>query len=424
MNIWLIIQDLLKALRKEKVKKALVLYGTMIVGVIAGIALSMVNTRMLGKELYGDFKFIQNLFTFAQLFLTIGVFYSGGRLIAMQKDQEKRREFYGTIIIFAAVVSLVLIALGAVFAMFENQFFGNNLKWIIMACLPLAFVFPFQLCLEQLLQGDHRIYTLSFHRLTPKILNFIILLILYSYFKYRLVLNLEVFLLSMAIPIILILLWLKPKFTNFKTNTRLLWKENKNYGYPVYIGSIAGVASAQIAGFSLSYFVDNVNVGFFALAITATMPLAMLPVAFGTTLFKDFVILPKIPVRVTLYTLAMGLITLIAFLTLIEPLINWLYPPEFSPVVNLCYFTAVGSTLHGFGDFFNRFISAKGKGKIIRNSNLIVGIVNIAGYIGLVYVWGIKGAVITKLIAGMVYLANMLYYYTIITKRSYANEQG
>ncbi len=418
------IYDVLKALRKEKVKKALVLYVTMIVGVLAGIALSMVNTRMLGKELYGDFKFIQNLFTFAQLFLTIGVFYSGGRLIALQKDPEKRRELYGAIFIFAAVISLVLIAFGAIFSLFENQLFGNNLKWVIMACLPLAFVFPFQLCLEQLLQGDHRIYTLSFHRLAPKILNFIILLILYFYFKYQLILNLEVFLLSMAIPIVLIILWLKPKFTNFKTNTRLLWKENKNYGYPVYIGAISGVASAQIAGFSLSYFVDNVNVGFFALAITATMPLAMLPVAFGITLFKDFVTLPRIPARVTFYTFVMGIITLMAFVALIEPLIKWLYPPEFSPVVNLCYFIAVGSTLHGFGDFFNRFISAKGKGKLVRNSNLILGIINVAGYIGFVYLWGIKGAVITKLIAGMAYLANMLYYYIIITRKSTANEQG
>ncbi|HEX2395574.1 MAG TPA: oligosaccharide flippase family protein, partial [Bacteroidales bacterium] len=255
MNFRSFIANLFTTLKKEKVKKALVLYATMLIGVIAGIILSVYNTRMLGKELYGDFKFVQNLFTFAESFLTIGVFYSGGRVIAMQKDPVKRREFYGTIIIFAALISIALIAFGFVFSLFEEHLFGNKLKWVIMACLPLAFVFPFQLCLEQILQGDYRIYTLSFHRLAPKVLNILILMAFYSFFRYKLILNLEVFLVSMAIPIIAIILWLKPKFTSFKNNTRILLGENKTYGNPVYIGAITGVATAQIAGFSLSYFV-------------------------------------------------------------------------------------------------------------------------------------------------------------------------
>jgi O-antigen/teichoic acid export membrane protein len=272
-----------------------------------------------------------------------------------------------------------------------------------------------------MLQGDYRIYTLSFHRLAPKVLNILILLAFYAFFRYKLLLNLEIFLISMAVPIIAILFWLKPTFTNFTHNSRLLWKENKTYGNPVYIGAITGLASAQIAGFTLSYYLDNVNVGFFALAITSTTPLAMLPVAFGTTLFRDFVTLPSIPRKVSLYTVLMGLSTLILFLLVIKFLILWLYPAEFSPVIGLCYVTAIGSTLHGFGDFINRFISAKGKGKLLRNSNFILCIVNVGGYVGLVYLWGTNGAAITKLIAGAVYLLTMLYYYFLIIRNTSGN---
>jgi O-antigen/teichoic acid export membrane protein len=422
LNCKYLIGNVLATLKKDRVKKASVLYISMVIGVVAGIVLSMLNTRMLGKELYGDFKFVQNLFAFTQSFLTIGIFYSGGRIIAFQKDTEKKREFYGTILIFTALISLVLIAITGLFSLFEEKIFENSLKYVILACLPLAFVFPLQLCLEQLLQGDYKIHTLSFHRLSPKLLNILILLALYTFFEYKLLLNLEIFLLSMAIPMVLIIIWIKPKFINFKSNTKLLWKENKTYGNPVFIGAIAGVASAQIAGFSLSYFVDNVNVGFFALAITATTPLAMLPVAFGTTLFKDFISLPKIPARVIYYTVIMGLSTLALFLLVIGFLIRWLYPSEFIPVINLCYYTAIGSTLHGFGDFINRFISAKGKGKILRNSNFILGIINIGGYVGFVYLWGINGAAFTKLIAGFAYLLNMLYFYYVILRTRNNNE--
>jgi O-antigen/teichoic acid export membrane protein len=411
-----LIHQTLTTLKKDKVKKASVLYFTMILGIIAGIILSMLNTRMLSKELYGDFKFVQNIFTFSQMFLTIGLFYSGGRIIAFTHDPEKKREFYGTVFLFTAVISLALMILTGIFSLFEGMIFHNNLKRVIMACLPLIFVFPLQLCMEQLLQGDYKIYSLSFIRLAPKVLNILILLALYTFFEYKLILNLEVFLLSMALPMLGIVFWIKPKFTNLKANSLVLWKENKYYGFPVFIGAMAGVASAQIASFSISFFVDNANVGFFALAITATMPLAMLPVSLGTTLFKDFVSLPKIPAKVTLYTLIIGISVLVLFMLCIRFLVQWLYPPEFAPVVNLCYYAAIGSTFHGFGDFINRFISAKGKGRILRNSNFILGIINITGYTLFVYIWGIKGAAVTKLISGLAYMLNMLYFYIIIVK--------
>jgi O-antigen/teichoic acid export membrane protein len=411
-----LISTALATLKKDKVRKALVLYITMILGIIAGIILSMLNTKMLSKELYGDFKFVQNVFTFSQIFLTIGLFYSGGRIIAFTQDPEKKREFYGTVFFFTILISLALMLLTGIFSIIEGKIFGNNLKWVIMACLPLIFVFPLQLCMEQLLQGDYKIHSLSFIRLAPKVLNILILLALYSFFEYKLILNLEVFLLSMAVPMLMIVFWIKPKFTNLKSNAKLLWKENKFYGFPVYIGAIAGVASSQIASFSISYFVDNANVGFFALAITATMPLSMLPVSLGTTLFKDFVSLPAIPVKVTLYTLFIGFSVLLLFMLCIGFLVRWLYPPEFTPVINLCYYAAIGSTFHGFGDFINRFISAKGKGRILRNSNFILGIINILGYTLFVYLWGIKGAAITKLVAGLAYVINMMYFYFVIIK--------
>lgn len=99
MKIKIIINLVLDTLKKDKVKKALVLYFTMVLGIIAGIVLSMLNTRMLGKELYGDFKFVQNLFTFSEIFLTFGLFYSGGRIIAYTRDPEKKGNFTGLFLV-------------------------------------------------------------------------------------------------------------------------------------------------------------------------------------------------------------------------------------------------------------------------------------------------------------------------------------
>ena len=80
-------------------------------------------------------------------------------------------------------------------------------------------------------------------------------------------------------------------------------------------------------------------------------------------------------------------------------------------VVPLAYYTSIGAIFHGLGDFFNRFLAAHGKGKQLRNSNFQIGIVNLLGYILLVDIFGVYGAAITRLLAGIVYFSIMLFYY-------------
>jgi len=111
--------------------------------------------------------------------------------------------------------------------------------------------------------------------------------------------------------------------------------------------------------------------------------------------------------------MAVGLTTgaALIFILLIKYVVIILYTVQFLPVVALAYITAIGSSLFGLGDYINRFLQAKGKGKELRNSAFIVGFVNIVGYFLLVYFFGVIGAAITQFCAGLVYLTAMLYFY-------------
>lgn len=53
------IQTLLK---NKNAKQILALYTSMAFGLILGLAVSIINTRLLGPQHYGDLKFLQNLF--------------------------------------------------------------------------------------------------------------------------------------------------------------------------------------------------------------------------------------------------------------------------------------------------------------------------------------------------------------------------
>lgn len=396
---------------KDKVKKSLALYVSMIFSVVIGILISIINTRYLGKEQYGDFKFIISIFTFFVTFLTFGFFYSSGRLLAQKKAIIEQKKIGSTSLFIASFISILLILVILLFSFVEGFIFDNDLAGVIRYCLPFLFVFPFQLCLEQLLQGNNRIYSLSFLRIAPKLLYLIIAIAITYISDFDLVKAIIAHLSAILVIIVVVILTLKYPIQFNVESFYEIKKENKFYGFPVYLGAITGVASSYFAAISISYFINNVNVGFYSLAVTATMPLALLPASLGITFFKEFVHAKRINNKTVILTYLLGFAALVIFLVFIDKIVIFLYTEDFKPVIRLSYYIATGSLMHGMGDFFNRFLSAKGKGKQLRNSNFILGIFNLAGYVLFVYLWGTIGAAITRLVAGFLYMIIMVAYY-------------
>jgi len=398
-------------LKKKKARQVGSLYTSTVLGMIAGLGVSIVNTRLLGPEQYGDLKFLQTLFTFVVGFVTIGLFVSGGRLLAQRHHEERKQELIGNLLILAAGISLFFIVILFAASFLEERLFENELGGLIRLFSPLFFVFPFQLCLANILEGDNRIYRLSLFRISPQILYLVVAISFNYFFRLKLVSALAIQLCSFAAVIIAMIIVCKPEFRNIGENLSLIWKENKTYGFPVYIGALAGVASAQLGGLSVGYFVDNTNVGFYSLAITVSMPLRMIPNVVGTTFFKDFANRDWIPRRVTGVTLLLSLTSLLVFFLAIGRLIVLLYSPDFRSVVPLAYLVGVGFVFHGFGDYVGKFLGAHGKGREKRNGAFVVGLSNVFGYTVLVYLFGVKGAALTRMVSGMTYCGTMCYFY-------------
>ena len=397
--------------RKKKFKQVGSLYISMVLGIIIGIVVSVINTRLLGPKQYGDLKFLQNLFSFVVTFLTLGVFVSGSRLLALKNNETIKHQLIGNLLLLATAISIILIIGLFIFSFFEEKIFHNELGRVIRIFSPLLFVFPFQLCLSNIMQGDNRIYELSVFQIGPRIL-YIIGAITFNYFVHlSLTSALGIQLFALALIILIMIIRFKPEFVNIKKNISFIWQENKTYGLQVYIGILAGVATGHMAGLSIGYFIDNTNVGFYSLALTTAMPLSMIPNAVGTTFFKDFANRDSIPKKATAVTLVLSIGALIFFLLIIKKVILILYSSEYSAVVPLAYLVSIGCIFRGLGDYVNRFLGAHGKGKELRNGTFANGISNVFGYTVLVYAIGVKGAAITKIISDFVYWYMMYYYY-------------
>lgn len=407
-KVWLGIID---QTQNKRVRQTFSLYSSMILGVLLSIAISVVNTRFLGAKHYGDFKFLQNLFSFFLVFFPFGFFVSGSRVLAKNKNNEKDSELYGVILIIAGIAALSFFVFNFMFSFFQDIWFKNDFGLTIRIISPLLFFLPFQPCIENILQGSNKIYELSIFRIGPKILYLILAVI----FNYIIIFNLNVALFlhffTIIIFIMVIIYFLKPKFSSISENYRSFLDENKKYGFPVYVGSLANVATAKIAGLSIAFFIDNTNVGYYALALAVTMPLKMLPTVVGVTYFKEFASLNRIPKMPTIVTSIFAIFSFIIFTIFIEDVITFLYTDEFLPIVGLVYIISLGSIIRGMGDYFNRFLGAHGRGKEIRNAAFANGLFNVFGFTVLVYFWGVQGAAVTNLVSDVLYFSVMVFYY-------------
>ena len=387
------------------------LFLSSIIGVGLGLIASILNTHFLSPEEYGNYRYVYNILSFISSLLLFGYFVSGCRILAITHDKKVIKRING-----AMIVILTLTILITAIAMI----LGSLIQDSINASVSSLFIISLPICGAPLLlnyinttfQGENRIKELSLARLFPYA---IYLPIGYLWYKYWGANAKTLMLLQNGCALIIyitLIISLKPSFKNLSPIFKLLNNENKKYGIHVYIGSVLAVSLSYVSGITLGIFENNnVNVGFYTLALSVSMPLAMLPAIVGTTHFKEFANKDLIDRRVFKNTLIISLLSLLAFILMIVPIVKWVYSDAYAPVGYYSCFIAFGMVFHGFGDMFNRFLGAHARGKEIRNSAIVTGVVQLIGSIVLVYCFGIAGAISTKIFSSLIYCLLMIYYY-------------
>lgn len=315
------------------------------------------------------------------------------------------------ILILAAASALLLLSL--VISYFIHAKYNPRVSQLFLVSLPVCCYPLFLQYINTVFQGDNYIGRISIARFLPTMLY-----IIAAYFIYKSIgatSSLMILLQWGIYTAILLAVVLSARFNfkNFKEIFKELNKENKDYGFQLYIGSLVMVATNYIAGITLSMFnKDNTEVGFYTLALTVTSPLATLPAIIGTTYFRQFASQPKIPTKVMKASILLTAASCIAFIAIIKPLVIFLYSEDYAPVGNYAMWLAIGFSIHGFGDMINRYLGSHGQGKSIRNSSIGNGIFKIFGFTVLVYLWNTDGALITNVLCSAIYCGMLIYYYS------------
>ena len=266
-------------------------------------------------------------------------------------------------------------------------------------------------------QGDNHIGRISVARLLPSAIYFCIAYFVYKYFGATPCRMLAFFNGTAVIVLFLVIASTKPSFKDLKESFKLLREENKTYGFNVYVGSLVAVSTGYLSGITLGQFCeDNTNVGFYTLAMTLATPLSMLPSIIGKTFFKQFASQFKMSRKVLLSSLGLTGLSCLLFVIFIKYVVSLLYNDSYSSVSVYASWLAIGYSLHGLGDMFNRFLGSHGLGKELRNGAIASGLIKIAGSFLLVYFFKIEGAVVTMNLSSVAYLFMMVLYYNKFVK--------
>ena len=397
----------------KKKRQIFSLYSSMILNIVLGIIISIITTRYMGPKEYGVFTFLVNLLSIVPVLFTFGVFIAVQRLVAQNKNDRIRKELLGAVLVYTLVSSFLMTIIIFGYSFIDDVLYKNNMGIIIRILSPLVIIYQLQTCLENYLAGDNEIESLSINRTGPKIifLFFLFLIITLTTKKLEAFYFNIIQMSGMLAVYIFTVIKLKPQFGNLKKSLSIIFHEVKVYGIHEYTGTIFDVFTDRIAAFTILFFLTSKEVGFYSLSCTIAAPLALISGVVGTTFYKDFANSNTLPSKPTKVTIALSVASLIAFLLIIGKVILLFYSKAYVNVIHLTYITAFGFTLWGIADYVNRFLGSHGLGKEMRNAAFLVGVTNVVGFTGLVFLFGVMGAAITKLLAGAVYLSAMVYFY-------------
>ena len=407
----------------HRVKQVIGLFSVNIIALPIGIVTSIVITKYLGLQGYGDFKFINSIFSIAVIIFSFGFFQAGNRALVLNNDKQKAKEFYGAELVITGGIFIIMTVSLVLYAKIDTNINEKNLSNFLLFIIPFGWVFLLQRYFENLFQADNRIKMLSQFRLYPSVGFLAAATLIYFVLMEKQMNKLAVIwifnLATQVIVYLFILFKLQVSFKNIRIRLFEIWNFNKSYGFNVYLGSLFAIGFSSLTELLISYFgIDNSGVGLYSLALTFTMPLSLIPNTIATTHYKDFSEANRVPRKLFLITAGLSIIALLGIWLLVGPFIKIFYGNEFENVIPLNFIMSFGVTAHGFADFFNRYLGANGQGMALRNSAFFVGASILIFSLILIPKYGEYGAAYTKLISGFVYLFIIILYYLKFIKNA------
>jgi len=380
-----------------------------------GFLVSIAATHILSTTNYGYYKAFQNSLLMLSSFSIIGLHYTFGRKYALiSTDVQKKKLNFSGIYILGLISILLFIGIWLIQKMLI--FVGKPLPEYIMIATVFNLSMLLTYYLQQKFQGSNDMGSYA-------ILIFVPQLILAITFVTCLLNNVVVeayqAIIFYLLPnIILNLMFIiKQGFKKVSLNyIKNIFVENSDYGMQLYIGSLFSVSTSQILGLMMASISGLEEYAFFSLGDSLAAPMLIIPTTMATVQFKNNVGAKKLSNKDLFVTTGTSALTLIGYVFFLNVFMQMLLGQSYAKSIPYANILVLYYIFLGFGDYLNRFICAKGKGKIIRNGSIVTGITLVVCAVILVPKYQVIGLIISKMMSSIVYLLMMTISYIKVIK--------
>jgi stage V sporulation protein B len=399
------------SLAKKVARQTVSLFLAQTVNVLLGVAVTALNARALSVEEYGAFSFALVVIIFVAWFFDFGLFAAGSRIVALAREKTEEKRIIGTLIVLSLVLGISFSAVLVLVSFFVDSLFRSNIGVVLLALSPLVAVFPFQAMFVSTLRGGNEIGKLATYTILPRLLYLGAILVALKMSALTLSMTLTLNIGTLAVATIIIAAVSRPIFRGWKENVRRILVETRQYGLHVYSGTIVDNLTFGSDKLLISYFLGTVAVGFYSVAQTLTMPISLMSRSLATSVFKDFTLYDRIPVKLNLANLLWLLMAGAAILFLGEFLIKKIFTDKYLSALEVVPYLTVSAVFTGLNQLYHSFLMAHRKGQYVRNMSIASSSLNVIGNVVLIYKFGVIGAALSAILTYVLNYAMNLYYY-------------
>jgi len=396
--------------KNKLLQQSLSLFGSSLILVAIGFAIKFIQTRALGDIDYGEYAFFASLTTFLILFFRFGLYSSLQTLWAHNYNVIREKKLLGVGYIISLVNGILMAMTIWLAGFIVNDLFNTGIGEYLQLLAPLTFIFPFELLIASYSTGTNKIKIYAIAKFAPKLI--FLAALLYFHFYSRLTLS-STILLNLVSTIaysLILLIRLKPDFSDLKSTFSLVWMKNKKYGFHEYTGSVIGQATYQMDQLFISAFINTTQLGFYSLAVLICTPMIMLSQAVARSIFRSYSSRETIPKKIIKYNFYWLAFCVVFLYFTSEFIVTLIFGDAFLVTAEYILPLSVAFFVHGLYIPYS-FLEAKSKGKELRNAKIVEAVVNIVGNIILIPILFVYGAIITSIFAKLVHFIMIRRYY-------------
>ncbi len=371
---------------------------------VLSFAFTVLVTRSLDVAEYGTFRYAMTFLAMMMSVLQLGWPQSVSRLLALEGERHAQRRLVGaSVMLLLAASGIGTVATALVVGTAGAS--GHPLPWILLWVSPFLYLTLGQQFLNSIGQGLSRIELLAAQQLLPYTIllpvTAVQVLLIRSYsLRAALVGYVVVFTLVVVTGFV----HAGCSFDSWREPARAIGEENRRTGLPLYIGGLFGVASAQLIALLVAEFSTPREYGQYALALAVSGPLGVLVSSIGTVIFRSSVGRHSLSNQVVGYSLGFGGVLAGTFWAATELLLPRVFGEQYRASVPMAQAMAAGAIMIGWGDIFQRFLTARGRGRALGVVSVCTGIVGLVSAALLFRAWGVWGAIASAFLASATYL--------------------